>query len=173
VTRQEMMHTLSQPRPLTTAGAELGLPHGGLMAPGCATGGLVRITPKLEYTLNPADSQTVDIVLAKYVDTTLWVSGVLVVRVHAATVGTGQSFQVKVQSTSFAEEEPASDFVYTATDVAAVTINTSTPAAPTLLRDVFAAPIAAQVGVILRATQGTGGSSLSCTLGVDLVGRQA
>jgi len=132
---------------------------------------LVRIIPKLDYALHPAAGQTEDIVLAKYVDTTLWVSGVLIVRVHAASLSAAQAFHVKVQTTSFAEEDPASTFVYTSTDVALVTINTSS--APALLRDSFTAPFGAQVRVILRAAQAREAAAMSCEIGVDLVGRQA
>jgi len=150
----------------------LPVPHGGLMAPGSGGGGIVRIIPKLTYAPFPAASETEEIVLAKYVDTTLWVTGVLVVRVHAASVNAGQDLKVKVQATSFAEEDPASDFVYSSAHVASVSITTTT--SPKLLLDTFTAYIGGQVRVILEATQdGDANEGMSCTIGIDLVGRQA
>ena len=141
------------------------------MSVGSGAGGLVRIIPKLEFALHPHDSQTEDIVLAKYVDTTLWVSGVLIVRVHAVTLVDEQSFVVKVQSTSFAEEEPSGDFV-NATAVATAAMDSATTAS-SLLRDAFSGPIGSQVRVILTATQKASAAAMSCEIGIDLVGRQA
>ena len=150
----------------------LPVPHGGLMAPGSGGGGLVRIIPKIEYALYPADNETETIILAKYVDTTLWVSGLVLVRVHEVTLSGSQSFAVTVQNTSFAEEEPSSDFVHTSA-VATAAMDSAT-APPTLLRAALSAPIGPQVRVILTAAQKeSSGTAMSCTIGVDLVGRQA
>jgi hypothetical protein len=125
---------------------------------------VVKIIPKTQYTF---DAGTVrDIVLAKYVNTASWVSGVLVVRVHTAP-GSSADPKVVVQNASYTEEEPNTIF-YTATNETSQTV----AAGDLLLVKQLNTPIGDRVRVILK-TPSAGGTGVTFTISAELIGRDA
>jgi hypothetical protein len=154
-----------------------GRPDDGCCSPcgaiGNPFGGCVRITPKVTYTFQPQSSTTETHLLAKYVDTTMWVSGLLVVRVHARSFpSASQAIEVIVQNASYAEEDPALDFL-DPTIRATATVNQGAPTAvPAVLAVAMTGAMGALVRVSVRGVQPGGvTSAFSATVGVDLVGR--
>jgi hypothetical protein len=88
--------------------------------------------------------------------------------VHAAGVSNAQVFRIRVERTSFAEEDPSLEFV-DASLAASVEIDRNT-SAPRLFVVNLGAPLAGQLRVSLQAIQDDSGP-MSCTIGIELVGR--
>ena len=149
------------------------LPQGNGIIAGSRGGGLVRVLPRTAFTFPLAGDTNQTIVLAKYIDSMMWVSGALLVRIHAVTAGSTTMY-VRVQSVSYDEEDPSIVFAGTSgagAYVASAQIDGG--AAGTLVPEPFVAPIAAQVRVILYVGMEAGAVAGSCTIGVDLVARTA
>jgi hypothetical protein len=137
---------------------------------GSGGGGTYTILPRTTITLNLVSSATTDIVLAKYVDTTMWVSGNVLVRVFARTLAANQFFDVVLLDTSCAEEDPAIDF--TGDTLANARVSSTLPTSvPGLVKGAISGSPAPTSRVILRVTQSSSGGSMSVTMGVDLTGR--
>lgn len=136
-------------------------------------GGCVRIIPKNVYSFNPQVSTAETIVLAKYVDATMWISGAIIVRVHAKNFPAGgPKIDVFVHNTSFGEEDPSVEFVEVGGSRGVVTINNGSAAAPCLMVSApLTAPLAPQLRVTLVATQGPSAGAFGATISVDLIGR--
>ncbi len=139
-----------------------------------AGGACWNILPRTDYTLTGAANTVYEIVLAKYVDTLAFVSGVLICRLYSkGTFTTGVTVDIVVQNVSFAEDEPQTIFAET-TNETTVSITSTTPTAPSLLTAAIETPIARHVRVLLRMTQPvTAPGPVTFAIGVDLVGRDA
>lgn len=139
-----------------------------------AGGACLGIVGRTQYTTSTGAANSVtEIVLAKYVDTLAFVSGVLIVRYYAkGTFTSNVSAKVVVQNVSYAEDEPQTVFAETSTETI-ITID-STTSTSTLLTADLEKPIARHVRVLLRFTQpATAMGAVDLTIGVDLVGRDA
>jgi hypothetical protein len=64
------------------------------------------------------DNGSATIVVAKAVNVVQWTSGLLVVRVHSASIGTSSSVKVSLFKTAPSAEDPATDFEDTSSAVA-------------------------------------------------------
>jgi hypothetical protein len=136
-------------------------------------GGLVCVSPKILYGFQPSASSVETQVIAKYVNTTLWVSSVLLVAVHAKNITVaGQLVDVIVHNTLYSPEDPSADILDPTIRATASIAFGAAPAVPYLLPIAFTTPIASQVRVSARATQAAGTSTaFSATLSIYLVGR--
>jgi hypothetical protein len=150
------------------------LPHGGLIARETSGGGLIRVIPKLTYSVQPDRFATHDVVLAKYIETSLWVSGVALTRVFAKSFNDdGQSFAVSLSATSYEEENPDIDMLEATAGTQVTISNVTVATAPRLLVTQIATSIAGQLRVVLTANQSISGAAFSVTLGVDIIGRRS
>ena len=153
------------------------LPRGNLIIPGTGSGAVVRCCPKTTFSAvagaGAGGPFPNDIVVVKYLETAMWVSGALVARLHSRSVmAANQYFDVYVYPTSYCDEDPSLDFVGTS-NIATVRIDMTTPAAPGLLTSPFTGAIPEHVRVVLRTTQTNGGAAFSAAIGIDLIGRPA
>jgi hypothetical protein len=151
------------------------MPHGGLMENGAPHGGLVRVIPKLFYNARPGAGFTHEVVLAKYVDTTFWVSGVLKTRVFAKNFpDANQKFEVRLFTVTYEEEDPGIDMIEASARTVQVLNNAQITATPRLLITPIVTPIGGQMRVTLFASQPAGVTTeFSVTIGVDIIGRPA
>ncbi len=141
---------------------------------GRGNGYVTQVSAKSEFVFDPRTTTPQDIPLAVGIDSSAWVSGVLVVRIMAKNSwsGTTPALVVRVDNIMLAPEEP--DVIYAASAaVASVTIDGGT-AAPSLLIANLAAPIGPMLRVRMNysvAAVQSGQNTIS--LGIDLVGRPA
>ncbi len=153
------------------------LPDGNLIIRGTGGGGLVRILPLTTFTF-ALNSGSTPIVFAKYIDVTMWASFSLILRIQAVTTGAGGSFYLGVWGTSYAEEDPSTDYVVDST-YARPTAVAVTSAISSATPNVVVIPcvsatsngIPAQVRGVIVGNGPTSGSALTVRLGADLVGR--
>jgi len=138
-------------------------------------GYLVPILAKTDFSFDGRPAQTQEFPVAIGVDSSSWVSGALVVRVHSRNTwsGTTPILRVHVDNIMLTPEEP--DVVFAAGTVAVTTdITGSAPAAPGLVVIAFTPPIGPMLRVRLTytvAANQTGPNNIA--VGIDLVGRPA
>ncbi len=148
------------------------LPRGNLIIPGTGAGAVVRVCPRTSFSLpSNANGIVATWVLAKYIDTSYWVSAILVVKVHLSNLAGGQLLDFLVYNASYSEEDPAQDFVGTSSLIPTTRLSTST--SPQLIVGAFSSAAAEQVRVVVQGTQTAGGAAMSATISVDLIGRPA
>jgi hypothetical protein len=139
---------------------------------GMGSAGRIRLFQKTSWTLNGVASGTQDLCIVKYVPSTQFVSGSLVVRVHAVTLTGTQVFRVAVQPASRCDEEPSTEF-FTATGETVTTDIATGFVTPGLIVRLLTTPIADGMRVVLRAVQAATPSAMSITASADLIGRTA
>lgn len=148
---------------------------GGYEAAGRGDGYLVPVIPKTDFSFDSrAAGASQDVPLAVGIDSSGWVSGVLLVRVHAKAAWTGTTnLAVLVENIQLVPEEP--NVVFAAAGAAVATVNiVSGTAAPSLNLTSFLAPIGNMLRVRISYTcTVTQGSANTVSLGVDLIGRPA
>ncbi|MBL9021982.1 MAG: hypothetical protein JNL21_07260 [Myxococcales bacterium] len=118
-----------------------------------------------------------EIPVATGVDSSAWVSGVLLAKLHAknAWANTSTKLIVQVKNIMLVPEEPDVVYVSSATPVASVEFVQGTDNAPALKLAQFTGPIGPMLQVILRWEQGStaAGAAQTASVSVDLVGRPA
>ena len=141
-------------------------------------GYLVNVIPKTDFSFDgraPGGTDQ-DVPIAVGIDSSAWVSGVILVRVHSKNLWSGTaSLSVLVQNIMIVPEEPDVVFVSTTNLVSsAISItNLTVPAAPALFVSALAT-MGPQLRVLVRFAQGaTAGTAQTIAIGVDLVGRPA
>jgi hypothetical protein len=133
-----------------------------------------QIIPRTDFTFNVNLSTTQEIIIAKYVNTLGFVSGGLLVRVHARpSWPAGPELRVVAQPTRYSEDEPNIQFFTTTGETVLTNVVTSGSAVPGLFNMALVTPIPPQLRVLLRLVQGGGDSTNSCAISVDLYGRSA
>ncbi len=148
-------------RAVATYGYDLGSRGNGYLVP---------IIPKTDFLLDPRSTQQA-IPLAVGVDSSQWVSGALVVRIHARGTWNGSTATVAVENIMLVPEEPDVVFASTATAVATTT-DLGVAAVGSLLVVAFTGAIGPMLSVRLL-TSGAATAQNSIAIGVDLVGRPA
>ena len=139
-----------------------------------AGGACMPIVGRTQYvTLTGTANEETEIVLAKYVDTLAFVSGVIVCRYYEkGSFPTNATAKVVVQNVSFAEDEPQTVFADEANETLLDIPQGDTP--PKLYTVEIGLPIARYVRVLLRVKQpATGMAPIDITIGIDLIGRDA
>ncbi len=140
-------------------------------------GYLVPIIAKSDFAFDArAGASAQEVPLAVGIDSSSWVSGALVVRVHSRNSwsGTTPVLRVLVENIMLVPEEPDVLFAASAAVASSGDITGSAPAAPGLLVVPFTAPIGPLLRVRLTYTVAANQAGLnSIALGVDLVGRPA
>lgn len=138
-------------------------------------GYLVSVIPRTDYTFDPRVSGANSVIpLVVGVDSSSWVSGMLLVRLHARSAwATGVQAKVIVQNIMLTPDEP--DVIFApatlATSVAQVQIDNSTNA-PLLLTAAMT-NMSAMLRVVIELVPGSSTGVNTFSVGVDLVGRPA
>jgi hypothetical protein len=120
-------------------------------------GSLIPVFNKRDFTFTA--TTTVGLVAAKAIPVDDYTEGTLLVRVHSGTLTGSNTIVLKVRSTAPTAEDPAVDFVVTASDLAVATVS-STATTGTLLRTPFTAGFGGYVRVEVWANYPSG---TSCT----------
>lgn len=149
------------------------------LAGGRGDGYLIPVIPKSDFSFDArAGGATQDLPLAVGIDSSSWVSGVLVVRLHARNSWSGTTtLNVIVDNIQLVPEEP--DVVFVSSAVTPVATTGATPingltTVPSLILVPFTTPIGSLLRVRLNyqcTAQQTGANTIA--LGVDLIGRPA
>jgi hypothetical protein len=144
-------------------------------------GYLVNVIPKTDFSFDgraatpPAADQ--DVPIAVGIDSSAWVSGVILVRVHSKNLwSTTASLSILVQNIMIVPEEPDVVFASTTNLVStAISITNGTVATAPALFVSSLATMGAQLRVLVRFSQGLtpAGAAQTIAIGVDLVGRPA
>lgn len=148
---------------------------GGYEAAGRGNGYVVPVIPKSDFSFDShAAGASQDIPLAVGIDSSAWVSGVLLVRVHAKATWSGTTnLAVLVENIQIVPEEPDVIFAVSGAPVATVNIVSGT-LAQSLNVAAFGAPIGNMLRVRISYTCTVAQASANTvSLGVDLVGRPA
>jgi hypothetical protein len=151
------------------------------MLAGRGNGYVVNVLPKTDYLFDGRVNTSQLVPFATGIDASSWVSGLLVVRVHArgGTWGASATLRIYVQNIMLTPEDP--DVIFAPTPVApavigatlaSVTVDTNTVAGALLT-----APLT-NMGPMLRvigewAQGGTASTQATASLGIDVVGRPA
>jgi hypothetical protein len=137
-------------------------------------GYVVPIIAKTDFSFDGrAGGTTQDIPLAVGIDSSAWVSGVLVVRIHARNTWTGTAtLSALVENIMLAPEEPDVIFAASTPVASSTALGTTTP--PGLILQAFAAPIGPMLRVRLNYVVTVAQSAANTiSLGIDLLGRPA
>lgn len=138
-------------------------------------GYVVPIIPRTDYSFDGrASGTTQDVPLAVGIDSSAWVSGALIVRIHARNTWTGTTtLSALVENIMLAPEEPDVVFAVTSSTVASSTVLGSTTP-PGLIVVAFTPPIGPMLRVRLNYAVSVAQSAANTiSLAVDLVGRPA
>lgn len=140
---------------------------------GSSGGYVVPVIPKTDMNINAnaGGANSVVVTLAQGIDSTAWVSGVLVVRYHTRGTFTATNATVTVDNCSIVDDDPSVIFA-TGTPISTSTAFTSASPVPFLSVTALSAPIGPQLRVLLNVNQGTVGNNIF-SLSVDLIGRPA
>lgn len=133
--------------------------------------GTVRnIITRRQFTFSTvAGSGQLDVPLIRALDVSDAKAIDVVVRIHAATFGTGATIDVIAYAISLTSEEPDVDFVFS-TAVGTLTITKAiADAAPTLHLGSLTSPWGHMIKIILRGTQPASPVTLTATLSIDVV----
>ena len=132
------------------------------------------ILPRTDFTFNVNLSTTQEIIIAKYVNTLGFVSGGLLVRVHARpTWFSGPTLSVAAQATSYSDDEPSVQFFTATGETLLSNVVSNLSAVPGLFNTALATPIPPQLRVLLRLAQGGTDGTASCAISIELYGRSA
>jgi hypothetical protein len=138
-------------------------------------GYLVPVIPKTDFSFDGRINTDQDVPIAVGIDSSAWVSGVILVRVHSrgGTWPTGASLNVLVQNIMLVPEEPDLVFINTTSLLTtAIAITNSTNAGALFVSSLTT--MGPQLRVLLRFSQGpNAGAAQTISIGVDLVGRPA
>ncbi|MBL8744113.1 MAG: hypothetical protein JNK04_23560, partial [Myxococcales bacterium] len=138
-------------------------------------GYVVPIIAKTDFSFDGRSGGTTqDIPLAVGIDSSAWVSGALIVRIHARNTWTGTAtLSALVENIMLVPEEPDVVFALTSPVVASSSaLGSTTP--PGLLVVAFAPPIGPMLRVRLNYSVSVAQSAANTiSIGVDLVGRPA
>lgn len=144
---------------------------------GRGAGYVIPIIPRTDFNFDGRASTSQYIPVAVGIDASAWVSGVLMVRMHAKNSwGAGTKVQVVVDNILIVPEEPDVIFAPSATlasPVAMAEFVEATDFAPALKVTALNAPIGSMLRVHVRWVQSTAGTAQTVSLGIDLVGRPA
>lgn len=94
----------------------------------------------------------------------------VLVRVHALTVSSTAAITIHSRAVSLTSEEPDVDFT-NSTELGTVTLNASTPAAPSLVTASLSGTFGHMLRMFIRGTQPASAVTLTATLSIDLVVR--
>ena len=131
----------------------------------------VIVHPRLRLSLNGAPSTTQDVDLEREIDTSNWLSGVLLVRLQAKTTwAAGTSITVLARRVSVVDD--GSSTLFNGGTLAFVQI-LSTATAPSFSVAGFTLPITTQTAITVRLTQPATTRATSVELGIELIGRTA
>lgn len=122
---------------------------------------VIKVIPKTTYDFTTGSSTHV---ICRALDVTSSSSGSLLVRSHGHSISSGGSIEVIVKISAPSHEDPSIDFVGSA--VATVTLNSSTPAAPILLKDDLDPLFGGFLRVEVVGTKGS--STTQATISCDL-----
>ena len=114
-------------------------------------GTTIPLISKRQYDFGTGTATTI---VLKAVNVTPSKEGVLMVRVHSGTIGSGSSIAVVAQTTHPSNEDPALDFVNT-TPVATASVGTS-PVAGTLVKAALATGFGSFLQIKVVGTLSTG-----------------
>jgi hypothetical protein len=131
------------------------------------------IIPRTDFTFNVNASTTQEIIIAKYVNTLGFVSGGLLVRVHARTWFSGPTLSVAAQPASYSADEPNVQFATATGETLLSNVVSNLSAVPGLFIGALATPIPPQLRVLLRLAQGGADGTASCAISIELYGRSA
>ena len=134
----------------------------------------VSIIRKTDFSLqvSATASAVTDAVLAPLVDTVGWVSAVSLLRLYSASAyPASATLKLIVQNVMTGPDDPNTILVASGTGTAEITIAASTSNLLQLVQ--FTTPISRYVKVLLRATSGGTAGTITTTVAVDLVGRDA
>ncbi len=137
-------------------------------------GYMVPLLAKTDFSFDARAGTIQDIPIATGVDSSAWVSAVLVVRIHArnAWTGTTPTLTVFADNILLIPEEP--DVIFAGTSPASIAITGASPTAAGLLLAQFSTPIGPELRVRLNYTVAANQTSANTiSLGIDLVGRPA
>ncbi len=143
-------------------------------------GYLVPVIPKTDFSFDgraatPPNADQ-DVPIAVGIDSSAWVSGVILVRVHSrgSWPSNTASLSVVVQNMMLVPEEPDVVFFSTTNLVSTPITITNSTTAPALFVSSLAT-MGPQLRVLVRFSQGTTGvtAAQNIAIGVDLVGRPA
>ena len=121
------------------------------------------IIDKVEYNFNNGSGT---VVAVKAMDVVNWREGALLVRVHSTDVASSSTLDVIARIIAPTEEEPSVDYIYTTTDIAKVTLNSSTTA-PSLERAAMADDFGAYLQITVVGTKS--GGNCAATISAELV----
>lgn len=131
---------------------------------------VVEVVPRTEFSFGFAASTPASYVpLVSGIPAFDWVSGILVVRVHAASGFSSNSLIVEVRNVSITPEDPTIIFGASATALTTTAL-TSAAVAGELRSVALVAPIGPMLEVGLK-TSGTAATAMKATLSIDVVGR--
>ncbi len=144
---------------------------------GRANGYLQPIINKTDTSWDGRAAASQEIPIATGIDSSAWVSGAVVAKLHAknAWANTTTKLIVQVKNIMLVPEEPDIVYVSSATPVASAEFVQGTDNAPALKVVAFTGVIGPMLQVILRWEQGStaGGAAQTASISVDLVGRPA
>jgi hypothetical protein len=122
---------------------------------------VIKVIPKTTYDFTSGGSTHV---VCRALDVTDSSSGSLLVRSHDHSISSGGSIDVVVRISAPSHEDPSIDFVGNA--VATATLDSSTPAAPLLLKDDLDPSFGGFLWVEVVGTKGSGTTkaTISCDL---------
>ena len=137
-------------------------------------GRVVNVIPRTSFAFNgTASSISTQAIGPRAIATPDWVGGVLMVRVHSATISTTASIAITVKNVSISPDDPNILFNTTTTN-ASISLLTGAPAgnvAGGLQTAVLTTPIGSMLAVYLTLTQGATAGASTVDISVDLVGR--
>ena len=136
------------------------------------SGRIVTICGKRDYSLQAPTSAAPTIEIERYIPTSDWVSGALLVRLHAkGTWATNTTVDVIAQNISPSLEEAGT--IFSAGTVSSIQIVASDNA-PKLFIAALSAPISSHLRLYLKYTQDNVATTASTfTISIELVGRDA
>ncbi len=130
------------------------------------SGQVQSVITKRDFDFSNLTASTIEVPLVRAVDVTDAKDITLQVRVHSRTI-TGGSIQVIARAISLTAEEPDTNFVSAATDLATITLSA---AAPILHLASLTTPFGSMVQVLVKGT-GAAASTIRANISVDLIVR--
>ncbi len=126
---------------------------------------VIKVIPKTTYDFTSGSATHV---VCRALDVTASSQGALLVRAHDHSIASGGSVVVTVKISAPSHEEPSIDFI--GDEVASATLNSSSPAAPLLIKDDLDAAFGGFLWVEVVGTQGSGTTSatISCDLAMTV-----
>jgi hypothetical protein len=139
-------------------------------------GQLISILPKTDFTFSPVGTTAMETTIARAINVVPYHKEMLVARVHSksATGGSTQTVSVVVTQAAPSADDPGTDFALTSSGIATVSfaLGGGSSAALSPAFAALTAPFSPFVRVVVQAQQSTTGSTMTCSLSVDLVVRE-